>query len=178
MIEKNLIINESNIYKLGRINVRISSSPEYTTSEIVKVDKALSIANSLGLDLIVVNPNADPVIVKIIDYKKFLYNQKKQEKEQAKKNRANIQKLKEVKFHLNIGENDFNYKIKHIKEFIDENCKVRVQIFLRGREIEMKDQINDLVNKVITSCNEFALLNGDINYAGNTVNFNFSKVKE
>lgn len=177
MIDKNLVVTSSNIYQIGKNDVRVSSSPEYNKSEIIKVGHALDIANSLGLDLVVINPNAKPIIVKIMDYKKFVYNQKKQEKEQAKKNRANVQKIKEVKFHLNIGENDFNYKINHIKEFISDNCKVKVQIFLRGREIEMKNLVKELIDKIINSCLTFASLSEKINYAGNTVNFAFIKLK-
>lgn len=177
MIDKNLVVTSSNIYQIGKNDVRVSSSPEYNKSEIIKAEHALDIANSLGLDLVVINPNAKPMIVKIMDYKKFVYNQKKQEKEQAKKNRANVQKIKEVKFHLNIGENDFNYKINHIKEFISDNCKVKVQIFLRGREMEMKGLVKELVDKIINSCLTFASLSEKINYAGNTVNFAFIKLK-
>lgn len=178
MIEKNLVVTRSNVYQIGKEDVRISPSTEYANSEITKGYKALEIAENNGLDLVVVNPSIKPMIVKIMDYKKFVYNQKKQEKEQAKKNRANAVKVKEVKFHLNIGENDFNYKINHIKEFIEDNCKVKVQIFLRGRENDMKDFIKELIDRIIQACNEFATLAGKIMYAGNTVNFEFLKLKE
>lgn len=178
MIEKNLVVTRSNVYQIGKEDVRISPSTEYINSEITKGYKALEIAENNGLDLVVVNPSIKPMIVKIMDYKKFVYNQKKQEKEQAKKNRANAVKVKEVKFHLNIGENDFNYKINHIKEFIEDNCKVKVQIFLRGRENDMKEFIKELANRIIDACSEFASLAGKIAYAGNTVNFEFLKLKE
>ena len=178
MIEKNLVVTRSNVYQIGKEDVRISPSTEYANSEITKGYKALEIAENNGLDLVVVNPNIKPMIVKIMDYKKFVYNQKKQEKEQAKKNRANAVKVKEVKFHLNIGENDFNYKINHIKEFIEDNCRVKVQIFLRGRENDMKEFIKELVDRIINACSEFASLAGKIAYAGNTVNFEFLKLKE
>ena len=112
-----------------------------------------------------------------MDYKKFVYNQKKQEKEQAKKNRANVQKIKEVKFHLNIGENDFNYKINHIKEFISDNYKVKVQIFLRGREMDMKSLTKELIDRILNSCLSFASLSEKISYTGNTINFAFNKLK-
>lgn len=177
MIDKNLVVTSSNIYQIGKNDVRVSASPEYNKSEIIKADKALEIADSLGLDLVVINPNEKPMIVKIMDYKKFVYNQKKQEKEQAKKNRANVQKIKEVKFHLNIGENDFNYKINHIKEFISDNCKVKVQIFLRGREMEMKSLTKELIDRILNSCLSFAFLSEKISYTGNTINFAFNKLK-
>lgn len=178
MIEKNLVIDRSNVYQIGKELVRISSSPEYSNGSIVKGYDALEIAEKLNLDLVVINPTIKPMIVKIMDYNKFVYNQKKQEKEQAKKNRANAIKVKEVKFHLNIGENDFNYKINHIKEFIEDGCKVKCQIFLRGRENDMKDFVKELVNRIILACSSFASLNGKIISAGNTVNFEFLKLKE
>ena len=177
MIDRNFVVTSSNIYQIGKNDVRVSASPEYNKSEIIKADKALEIADSLGLDLVVINPNEKPMIVKIMDYKKFVYNQKKQEKEQAKKNRANVQKIKEVKFHLNIGENDFNYKINHIKEFISDNCKVKVQIFLRGREMEMKSLTKELIDRILNSCLSFASLSETISYTGNTINFAFNKLK-
>lgn len=178
MIEKNLVVTRSNIYEIGKFDVRISPSNEYNKSEITKGYNAIEIAEENNLDLVVINPNIKPMIVKIMDYKKFVYNQKKQEKEQAKKNRANIQKIKEVKFHLGIGENDYNYKINHIKEFIKDNCRVKCQIFLRGREVEMKDLAMDLVNRIIESCSSFANQAGKTLINGNTINFEFLKIKE
>lgn len=178
MIEKNLVVTRSNVYEIGKFDVRISPSAEYTKAEIVKGYSALEIAENNGLDLVVINPTIRPMIVKIMDYNKFVYNQKKQEKEQAKKNRANLQKVKEVKFHLGIGENDYNYKVNHIKEFIEDNCRVKCQIFLRGRENDMKDFAMELVNRIIESCSSFANQVGKIQTAGNTINFEFLKPKE
>ena len=67
MIDKNLVVTSSNIYQIGKNDVRVSASPEYNKSEIIKADKALEIADSLGLDLVVINPNEKPMIVKIIE---------------------------------------------------------------------------------------------------------------
>lgn len=175
MIEKNLVITTSNVYQIEKFDVRISPSTEYTETQITSGSNAFEIANNLGLDLVIINSNVKPMIVKIMDYKKFVYNQKKNEKEQAKKNRASIQKLKEIKFHLNIGENDFNYKINHIKEFINDNCKVRCQIFLRGREIDLTEMIDKLCAKIIQSCSTFSTLQKHPVKAGNTLNFELVK---
>jgi translation initiation factor IF-3 len=178
MIEKNLVVTRSNVYQIGKEDVRISPSTEYANSEITKGYKALEIAENNGLDLVIINPNIKPMIVKIMDYKKFVYNQKKQEKEQAKKNRANAVKVKEVKFHLNIGENDFNYKINHIKEFIEDGYKVKCQIFLRGREREFKDIADEMTKQIIDSCLEFSQIIEKPSSQGNTINFAFIKGKD
>lgn len=181
MADNFLVVNKSNIdyliEKRGIKEVRLSSSNEVNESGIFPLNILLNKSIELGLDLVIINQKTTPVIGKIIDYQKFLYLQKKSEKEQLKKNKANAVKIKEVKFHLNIGKNDYDYKINHIKNFIDNGYKVKCQIFLRGRENEFKDLVDEMTKQIIESCCEFSQLTDKPSSQGNTINFSFIKGK-
>jgi translation initiation factor IF-3 len=149
-IEK-IIITDYNIHHYSKHFVKIVEGPITGTYSITK---ALEIAKENNLDLVLIKPGffdqgkSIPGIVKILDYNKFIYIQKKQEKEILKKQKANIQKIKEVKFHIGIGENDFEYKINRIQEFVNEGDKVLCQIVLRGRENSSISLINSFVQKL------------------------------
>lgn len=181
MAENFLVVDRTNINYLVEKrkieNVRISPTEENSEGGITKIKSALYKAGELGYDLVIINQNTNPPIAKILDYQKYLYHQKKMEKEQMKKNKANAIKIKEVKFHLNIGKNDYDYKINHIKDFIESGYKVRCQIFLRGREKEFEDLILDLQNQIIDSCKEFSVLAENPSRQSNTINFAFMKGK-
>lgn len=181
MADNFLVVNKQNldylIEKRGIKEARLSQSNEVSESGIFPIKTLLAKAFDLDLDFVIINQKTNPVIGKILDYQKFLYLQKKSEKEQMKKNKANAIKIKEVKFHLNIGKNDYDYKINHIKDFIDDGYKVKCQIFLRGREKEFKDIIDDLLKQIIASCTEFSQLAEKPSYQGNTINFSFIKGK-
>lgn len=103
--------------------------------EVLSGEEALRRAEESALDLVLVNMH--PFIGKFIDYKKTLYDAQKRAKELQKKQRENEQKLKEIKFHPSIGENDYMHKLKQIEEFINEGDRVDVKIVLRGREAYM-----------------------------------------
>lgn len=108
--------------------------------------KALNFAIGKGLDLILLN-NGDIPVVKIADYNKVLYQQKKKQKEN-KKNQI-VQKIKEIVFKINIAENDFNTKLNHIKEFLADNDKVKITIKMDKRIAESNSQLGfELANKI------------------------------
>ena len=108
-------------------------------------------AQDESLDVMVVNDACSPKIVKLVDKQKFLYEQKKAKKNQDKKNKAAVQKLKEVKFHMNIADHDIQVKVKQINEFLDKNCKVKIVLELRGREMDMMKMAKELMNKILTN---------------------------
>lgn len=99
---------------------------------------ALKLAYDKGLDLVEISPNADPPVCKIIDYQKFLYEQKKKQKEA----KANAQKtvVKEIKISPQIDDHDFDFKLKHAIGFLEDGNKVKVSLFFAGRQIVYKDQ--------------------------------------
>lgn len=181
MTENVLVVNKSNIdyliEKQGIKQVRLSQSNECQESGIFSLKDLYFKSVEMNLDFVIINQKTNPVIGKLLDYQKFLYLQKKSEKDQMKKNKANAIKTKEIKFHLNIGKNDYDYKIKHIKEFIDEGYKVKCQIFLRGREKDFTELASDMTLQIIESCKDFAQLVEKVSSQGNTINFAFMKGK-
>ena len=101
---------------------------------IMSKDEALTLAKAEGLDLVLVVENATPPVAKIIELNKYLYEAKKEEKEQAKKARASRIEVKEVKFKPNICEHDLHIKLKRAQDFLDSGAKVKITIQMRGRE--------------------------------------------
>ncbi len=100
--------------------------------------KALALADQLELDLVQITDKADPPVCKILDYQKYLYQQRKK----AKEMKANASKVvvKEIRFGPNTDEHDFQFKLKHAQGFLQEGSKVKATIFFRGRSIMFKDQ--------------------------------------
>ncbi len=95
-------------------------------------------ADELELDLVEISAKADPPVCKILDYQKYLYQQKKKAKE-MKQNASKIV-IKEIRFGPNTDEHDFNFKLKHAQEFLEEGSKVKASVFFRGRSIQFVDQ--------------------------------------
>ncbi len=107
-------------------------SAVYATSKLQKW------AEEMGLDVVEISPNADPPVVRITDYNKFLYQKKKKEKE-MKANSAKVE-LKEIRFGPETGEHDFEFKLRHAKNFLAEGNKVKAYVQFRGRAIVFKDR--------------------------------------
>lgn len=107
-------------------------------SEILPVKEAINMAKELGLDLVEISPNAEPPVCKIIDYKKFLYQKKRKEKE-IKANASKVV-VKEIRFGPNTDDHDFNFKLKHAEKFLKDGAKVKAYVFFRGRSIIYKEQ--------------------------------------
>ena len=105
---------------------------------IYPIAQALKMADELELDLVEISAKADPPVCKIMDYQKYIYQQKKKAKE-MKSNAAKVV-IKEIRFGPNTDEHDFQFKLKHAQEFLQEGSKVKASIFFRGRSIMFKDQ--------------------------------------
>ena len=104
-----------------------------TAYGIISTYEAQKIANDLGLDLVLIAPQANPPVAKIMDYGKFKYQQEKKKKEAKKKQKVIV--LKEIKLSIKIAQNDINYKVKHAREFLEAEKHVKFRVFLRGREM-------------------------------------------
>jgi translation initiation factor IF-3 len=115
--------------------------------------KALQIADELELDLVEISPNGDPPVCKILDYQKYVYQQKKKLKE-MKANSKNIE-IKEIRFGPNTDEHDFQFKLKHAQEFLKEGNKVKASIFFKGRSINFTEQGEKLLLRFAIECEEF-----------------------
>jgi translation initiation factor IF-3 len=105
---------------------------------VYKLREALKIAEEQELDLVEISPNAVPPVCKVVDYKKFLYEQKKKKKEL--KANAVKQEVKEIRFGPNTDDHDFDFKVKHAEKFLQEGNKVRAFVFFKGRSIVYKER--------------------------------------
>ncbi len=117
------------------------------------ISDALNLADEMELDLVEISPQADPPVCKIVDYQKFLYQQKKKQKE-IKANAAKIV-VKEIRFGPNTDDHDYNFKLKHAINFLEEGAKVRAYVFFKGRSILFKDQGEKLLAKFIADLEEY-----------------------
>jgi len=127
------LINEQIRFKLVRI-----VGDNIDNQGVVSIEEARKVAESLELDLVLISDKADPPICRIIDFQKFLYQQKKKQKEM----RANTQKVvvKEIRFGPNTDEHDYNFKLKHAQNFLEDGSKVKAYVFFKGRSILFKEQ--------------------------------------
>ena len=105
---------------------------------IYQLREAQAKADELGLDLVEISPKANPPVCKIMDYKKYLYEQKKRQKEIKAKTAKVV--LKEIRLGPNTDDHDFNFKLKHATKFLQDGAKVKVDVFFRGRSIIYKDK--------------------------------------
>jgi translation initiation factor IF-3 len=111
---------------------------ENVNQDIYSIREALSIANNLDLDLVEISPTANPPVCRVMDYKKFLYEQKKKQKEIKAKSAKIV--IKEIRLGPNTDDHDFDFKLKHAIKFLEDGAKVKVDVFFRGRSIVYKDQ--------------------------------------
>jgi len=105
---------------------------------IYQLRDALNMAERAELDLVEISPTANPPVVKIMDYKKFLYEQKKKQTEIKAKTAKVV--VKEIRLGPNIDDHDFNFKLKHAEKFLQDGAKVKVDVFFKGRSIIYKDK--------------------------------------
>jgi len=105
---------------------------------VVPLSAALKLADEMELDLVEISPNADPPVCKIIDYQKFLYQQKKKQKEIKAKTVKVV--IKEIRFGPNTDEHDFNFKLNHAKKFLSDGAKIKAFVFFKGRTILFKEK--------------------------------------
>ena len=123
---------------------------------VYHITKAMKMAKEQELDLVEISPKADPPVCKIIDYKKFLYDQKKKQK--AIKANAIKTVIKEIRFGPNTEEHDLNFKTKHAIKFLQEGSKVKAFVFFRGRSIVFKDQGEILLLKFAQALEEYGIV--------------------
>ena len=127
-------------------------------SIVVPIRQALDMAHDQEVDLVEISPNANPPVCRLIDYSKFLYQQKKRQKEmKAKQVKVEV---KEIRFGPQTDEHDYQFKLKHAKEFLEEGNKVRAYVFFRGRSILFKEQGEVLLLRFANDLEEFGKVEG------------------
>lgn len=111
-------------------------------------------AQDMELDLVEISPKANPPVCKIIDYQKFLYQQKKKQKEMKSKSTKIV--VKEIRFGPNTDEHDFDFKLKHAIKFLEEGAKVKAYVFFKGRTIIYKERGEVLLLRLAQELEEYA----------------------
>ena len=127
-------------------------------STVVPTRQALEMAHDQGVDLVEISPNANPPVCRLIDYSKFLYQQKKRQKEmKAKQVKVEV---KEIRFGPQTDEHDYQFKLKHAKEFLEDGNKVRAYVFFRGRSILFKEQGEVLLLRFANDLEDYGKVEG------------------
>lgn len=121
---------------------------------VYSIDEAIRLADDLELDLVEISPNADPPVCKIVDYQKFLYLQKKKQKEIKAKTTKIV--VKEIRFGPNTDEHDYNFKLKHAENFLKDGAKVKAYVFFKGRSILFKEKGEILLLRLAQDLEELA----------------------
>ena len=121
---------------------------------IYNVREAISMAENLELDLVEISPTANPPVCKIIDYKKFIYDRKKKQKEIKAKTQKVV--VKEIRLGPHTDDHDFNFKLRHAEKFLSEGAKVKVDVFFKGRSIIYKDNGKIILLRFAQELEEFA----------------------
>lgn len=114
---------------------------------VITTSQALAVAQQRGMDLVEVAPNATPPVCRVVDFGKYKYEQEKREREARKHQHAT--KLKEIKIRLNIDPHDYETKVNHMRDFLNEAMKVKVTMMLRGRENAHPEYGNKMMQKII-----------------------------
>ncbi len=147
--------NIKNQYRVnGQIRVREVRVVSDNGAEVMPTRQALDLARQQGVDLVEISPNAQPPVCRIIDYSKFLYQQKKRQKEMKQK-QTKVE-VKEIRFGPQTDDHDYNFKLKHAKGFLEEGNKVRAYVFFRGRSILFKEQGEVLLLRFANDLEEYA----------------------
>ena len=120
---------------------------------VMSTRDAIQLALEMELDLVEISPNADPPVCRIIEYKKFLYDQKKKQKEIKAKQQKVV--VKEIRFGPNTDDHDFQFKLKHAKKFLQEGSKLKAYVFFRGRTIVFKERGEILLLKFAQELEEY-----------------------
>lgn len=135
---------------------------------VISKNEAQAKADASGLDLVLISPNANPPVCKIMDYGKFKYQQEKKQKEARKKQK--VIEIKEVKLSIKIAQNDMNFKIKHAREFIESEKHVKFRVFLRGREMSNPEAGVKVLERVWESMSDIADRDREPFFEGRFVN--------
>lgn len=137
--------------KLHKINGEIRATEVRVADEgIMSLSSALRLAESKELDLVLLNENNGISVCKLMNYEKFIYQQNKKQKQKTPE-------VKEIKFGPNTSENDVEYRIKHIIEFLQKNHKVKLTLQFKGREIAYLDKGNELILRVMVAVEEYGI---------------------
>jgi len=129
---------------------------------VLSLRDAIALAEEKELDLVEVSPDSDPPVARIMDFGKFRYEQTKKQK----KNKKNVVHLKEIQFRPKTDEHDYEFKVRHIREFIEKGHRVKVGVFFRGREMAFVEQGREILDRVLVELSEIAKIEKDVEHTG------------
>ena len=152
-------MKNDNLKEQYRINERIRVREVRLVGDNIEtgvypIAQALKIAEEQGMDLVEISPNAAPPVCRVIDYQKFLYQQKKRQKEQKAKSVKVV--VKEIRFGPQTDDHDYNFKLKHAKGFLEDGDKVKAYVFFKGRSILFKEQGEVLLLRFANDLEDYA----------------------
>ena len=151
---------------IRRAEVRVIN-PEGQQLGIYPIRQALSLAEEAGLDLVEINPRAEPPVCRIMDFGKFKYEQKKQAN--AAKKKQKVIEVKEIKFRPKTDSHDFDFKMKHVKRFIGEGNKAKITIRFRGREMAHPEVAARLLDRVVEEVKDIVVIEQTYRMEGRTM---------
>ncbi len=144
-----------------RINNRITAKVvrvvgDNVEAQVMSLGDALRLADEMELDLVEISPKADPPVCKIADYQKFLYQQKKKQKEMKAK--ATKVVVKEIRFGPNTDDHDYNFKLKHAVKFLEDGAKLKAYVFFKGRSILFKEKGEILLLRLASDLEDYGVV--------------------
>ncbi|MEA1887116.1 MAG: translation initiation factor IF-3 [Bacteroidota bacterium] len=164
-----------------RINNRITASVvrvvgDNVEPQVMSIGEAIRLADEMELDLVEISPKADPPVCKIIDYQKFLYHQKKKQKEMKAK--ASKVVVKEIRFGPNTDDHDYNFKLKHAIKFLEDGAKVKAYVFFKGRSILFKEKGEILLLRLAQDLEEYGMVEQMPKLEGKRMTITFTPKKK
>ena len=166
------------VTKNVRVNDQIRISPVRLIDDqgaqvgVVPLDEARQLADDRGLDLVEVAPNTRPPVCRIMDYGKYKYRESKKAKEAKKK--QHVIQLKEIKLRSKIEEHDFQFKVRHVRKFLEKHSRVKLTMVFRGREVVHKELGERVLNRMFDEVEELAVREGPIKMEGRNMILNLS----
>jgi len=144
-----------------RINNRITARVvrvvgDNVEPQVMSIGEAIRLADEMELDLVEISPKADPPVCKIVDYQKFLYQQKKKQKEMKAKTTKVV--VKEIRFGPNTDDHDYNFKLKHAIKFLEDGAKVKAYVFFKGRSILFKEKGEILLLRLAQDVEDYGVV--------------------
>ncbi|MCY4010810.1 MAG: translation initiation factor IF-3 [Candidatus Saccharibacteria bacterium] len=137
---------------------------------IVSKNEALKMAKESEADLVIVSPQSNPPVAKIIDWGKYTYQNKKKKQKNLKANNNRSTDLKQMRFGMKISENDLDVKLRKVSKFLEEGSKVKLFVVLRGRELEYKDLGFELAQKLIAKLEGIGIVEQEPRFSGRQIN--------
>ncbi|MFO7852914.1 MAG: translation initiation factor IF-3 [Bacteroidota bacterium] len=164
-----------------RINNRITAKVvrvvgDNVEPQVMSIEDAIRLADEMELDLVEISPKADPPVCKIIDYQKFLYHQKKKQKEMKAK--ASKVVVKELRFGPNTDDHDYNFKLKHAIKFLEDGAKVKAYVFFKGRSILFKEKGEILLLRLAQDLEDYGVVEQMPKLEGKRMTITFTPKKK